>query len=96
MRRFLVAPAVVAAALALAVAGAVAHGDDGDGTSRTSATFAEQALKKYEGGNKAGSAWNMAAVGQTDLGARGFNADVWVHDGLRLRRPLGLRRLGDG
>ena len=81
MRRFLIAPAVVAAALAIAVAGAVAHGDDGDGTLKNERHFAEQALKKYEGGSKAGSARNMAVVGQTDLGARGFNADVWVHDG---------------
>jgi hypothetical protein len=33
------------------------------------------------GGQKSGSAWNMVAVGHNDLGGRGFNADVWVHDG---------------
>ena len=41
----------------------------------------EQANKTYEGGLKAGSAWNMAAVGHDDLGGRGFNGDVWVHRG---------------
>jgi hypothetical protein len=28
-----------------------------------------------------GVAWNMIAVGHNDLGGRGFNADVFVHDG---------------
>ncbi len=32
-------------------------------------------------GSNAGAAWNMAVVGHTDLGGRGFNADVWVHAG---------------
>ena len=41
----------------------------------------EKANTSYEDGAKAGSAWNMAAVGHDDLGGRGFNADVWVHDG---------------
>jgi hypothetical protein len=33
-----------------------------------------------QGGVKGGSAFNMEVVGQSSLGARGFNADVWVHD----------------
>ena len=33
------------------------------------------------GGSNAGAAWNMTVVGQNDLGGRGFNADVWVHNG---------------
>ncbi len=32
-------------------------------------------------GTKAGSAWNMVAVGHNEIGGRGFNADVWVHKG---------------
>jgi choice-of-anchor B domain-containing protein len=40
-----------------------------------------QALKTYTGGPKAGSALNMEVVGHDDLGGRGFNADVWVHEG---------------
>jgi hypothetical protein len=80
MGRIWLAPAVAAAGLAIAVGGAVAHGDDGDGDIKDHGHFREQALKDYEGGNKAGSAWNMAAVGHNDLGARGFNGDVWVHD----------------
>ena len=33
------------------------------------------------GGWNAGQALNMEVVGQSDLGGRGFNADVWVHNG---------------
>lgn len=33
------------------------------------------------GNPKAGSAWNMVAVGQTSLNDRGFNGDVWFHEG---------------
>src|SRR5918994_510835 len=80
MRRYLLVPAAVTAALTIAVAGAVAHGDDGDGDIKDHQHFREQALKEFEGGNKAGSSLNMAAVGHTDLGARSFNADVWVHE----------------
>ncbi len=32
-------------------------------------------------GQKEGAALNMEVVGHTDLGNRGFNADVWFHDG---------------
>jgi hypothetical protein len=81
MRRIWLAPAVAAAGLAIAVGGAVAHGDDGDGALKDERHFKAQAQKEYEGGNKSGSAWNMVAVGHTDLDARGFNADVWQHEG---------------
>lgn len=43
--------------------------------------FLEQSKKTFEGGSKGGSALNMVAVGHNDLGGRGFNADVWVHEG---------------
>ena len=42
----------------------------------------EQSTKTYSGGNKGGSALNIDVVGQHDLGGRGFNGDVWVHDGV--------------
>ncbi|HET7856113.1 MAG TPA: hypothetical protein VFL41_06615 [Gaiellaceae bacterium] len=41
--------------------------------------FYEQSQKTFEGGSKAGSAWNMEVVGHNNLGIRGFNADVWKH-----------------
>ncbi len=45
-------------------------------------TLSFASLAMAAGGQKAGSAWNMAVVGQNDLGGRGFNGDVWVHDGV--------------
>jgi len=53
MRRIWFAPAVAAAALTIAVAGAVAHGDDGDGDIKDHQHFREQALKVYEGATRA-------------------------------------------
>ena len=32
------------------------------------------------GGSNAGEAFNIEVVGHNDLGGRGFNADVWVHN----------------
>ena len=81
MKRVIAALGLVAAALTFAVVGAFAHTEDGDGTLKDERHFKEQALKEYEGGNKGGAAWNMVAVGHIDLAARGFNADVWQHEG---------------
>ena len=53
-------------ALALAVAAAVAATGSALGA---------------QGGVKGGSAWNIEVVGQDDLGGRGFNGDVWTHEG---------------
>ncbi len=43
--------------------------------------FLEQASKTYTGGQKAAQASNMEVVGHSTLGGRGFNGDVWVHEG---------------
>jgi len=42
--------------------------------------FYEQSQKTYDGGSKAGSAWNMEVVGHDNLGIRGFNGDVWKYE----------------
>jgi hypothetical protein len=34
-----------------------------------------------DSGSNAGEAFNIEVVGHNDLGGRGFNADVWVHEG---------------
>lgn len=34
-----------------------------------------------DSGTNAGEAFNMVVVGHNDLGGRGFNADVWIHNG---------------
>ena len=43
--------------------------------------FLQQASKTYTGGQKAAQALNMEVVGHSTLGGRGFNGDVWVHEG---------------
>jgi hypothetical protein len=43
--------------------------------------FLRQMNKTYTGGQKAARAMNMEVVGQNNLGGRGFNADVWFHEG---------------
>ena len=80
MRKVSIALGLVAVALAI-TAVAYAHGGDGDGLLKDQQHFKEQLQKEYTGGAKAGSAWNMVAVGHDTLGGRGFNADVWAHEG---------------
>lgn len=72
---------VLVAAMTLAGFAAAGSGDDSAGLLKDELHFRDQALKDYTGGNKAGSAVNMTVVGHDDLGARGFNADVWTHKG---------------
>lgn len=67
------------AALATGAAAALAAG--GDDLLKDERHFLEQAGKTYTGGQKAIQLSNMRVVGHEDLGGRGFNADVWVHEG---------------
>jgi len=73
----LIAGVFVVAGLVVAV-GAAASKDE---VLKDSQHFLEQSQKTFEGGARAGSALNIEVVGHTDLGGRGFNADVWYHDG---------------
>jgi hypothetical protein len=68
-------------AVALAVAGAALTAPKKDDLLKDEKRFYEQLQKTYTGGPKAGSAKNMAVVGQNNLEGRGFNGDVWAHEG---------------
>ncbi|MBA3413123.1 MAG: hypothetical protein H0T09_05470, partial [Actinobacteria bacterium] len=68
----------IAAAFVFAAAGSTAG--TGDELLKDEQHFLEQSNKSYDGGAEAGSARNMALVGHNDLGGRGFNGDVWVHE----------------
>src|SRR5688572_5960707 len=62
--------AVLTAALLVALAGtAVAH----QSQLGAKTEYADQS-------QKSGSARNMRLIGHADLGMRGYNADVWVHE----------------
>jgi len=69
------------AAILLSVGAVSAIAKAGDELLKDERHFLEQSAKVYTGGQKAARAWNMEVVGQTDLGGRGFNADVWEHEG---------------
>ena len=80
MRRIGIGGVLVAAMLALATSAATAPSNDSE-LLKDERHFLEQSNKTYTGGKKAAQVRNMEVVGQNDLGARGFNADVWVHEG---------------
>jgi hypothetical protein len=69
------------AAVLVVVAAAAAGGEKGGDGIKEHARIGVLAETQYKGGVKAGSARNMEAVAHVDLGARGFNADVWTHKG---------------
>jgi len=75
--RKLVSALGIAVAFVFAAAGSTANGDE---LLKDEKHFLEQSNKTYAGGAKSGSALNMAPVGHNDLGGRGFNGDVWVHE----------------
>jgi hypothetical protein len=80
MRRVTAALGLLVAAFTLATVAAAAPSNE-DELLKDEKHFLEQSNKTYEGGAKAGSALNMEVVAHNDLGGRGFNADVWAHEG---------------
>ena len=79
MRTALIGASAIAALLLTAGLGS-AGGSESD-LLKDELHFYEQSQKTYTGGEKAGSASNMEVVGHNDLDARGFNGDVWQHEG---------------
>jgi hypothetical protein len=69
-----------AAAIALVFAAVGSTAASRDDLLKDEKHFYEQSQKTYDGGSKAGSAWNMELVGHNNLDVRGFNADVWKHE----------------
>jgi hypothetical protein len=82
MRKLWTAAALaIAAVLVIAGAAFTAPSND-DELLKDEKHFLEQSKKTYTGGKKdAQMSPNMRVVGHTDLGGRGFNADVWEHEG---------------
>ena len=72
----------IAAVAAIVLGGtALAAPKNGDELLKDEVHRLEQAKKSFSGGNKGGSAVNIEVVGQNALGGRGFNGDVWTHEG---------------
>lgn len=80
MRRIGIGAALLAALLVFATTAATAPSND-DELLKDELHFLQQSKKTYNGGQKAAQMRNMEVVGQNNLGGRGFNADVWLHDG---------------
>lgn len=81
MRRSLIALAV--GILTIATSGITLAGPDKNSLELfpNERRILSNSQKTYNGGTKAGSAWNMVVVGHESIGDRGFNGDVWVHAG---------------
>jgi hypothetical protein len=69
----------IAAAAALVSTAVALGGASYDDLLKDEKHFYEQSQKTYDGGSKAGSAWNIEVVGHNNLNVRGFNADVWKY-----------------
>jgi hypothetical protein len=67
-------------ALTFAAVAATAPSND-DELLKDEKHFLEQSKTTNDNGNRGGSALNMEVVGHNDLNGRGFNADVWTHEG---------------
>ena len=80
MRTIGIGAVLVAAVLILATSAATAPSNE-DELLKDEQHFLQQSKKTYTGGKKAARVKNMEVVGQNALGGRGFNADVWVHEG---------------
>jgi hypothetical protein len=82
MRKVWTAAALVIATV-LVIAGAAFTAPSNDNELlKDEQHFLQQSKKTFTGGEKAAQmSANMRVVGHTDLGGRGFNADVWEHEG---------------
>lgn len=81
MRRMAAGLAAGAATLLVAAGVALTAPSGSDELLKDEQHFLQQSRKTYTGGQKGLQARNMTLVGHDDLGGRGFNADVTVHDG---------------
>jgi hypothetical protein len=79
MMRARVGLGLAAALLAVGVATAVAAPQNE--LLKDERHFLEQSSKTFTAGQKAAQLSNMEVVGHSTLGERGFNGDVWVHEG---------------
>jgi hypothetical protein len=80
MRTLGIGSGLLASLVLFATASAAAPAND-DELLKDETHFLVQSKATYTGGQKAAQAWNMEVVGHTDLEGRGFNADVWFHEG---------------
>ena len=81
MRRVGLAATLAALIVLVSASAALAPPTNNDELLKDELRRLQQSQTLFEGGQKAWSAVNMEVVGHHDLGGRGFNADVWAHEG---------------
>jgi hypothetical protein len=82
MRKLFAAAALALAAVFVLAGAAFTAPATEDELLKDELHFLQQSKKTFTGGQKAAQmSENMEVVGHTDLGGRGFNADVWFHEG---------------
>jgi hypothetical protein len=81
MRRLSLAATLAAVLVLLSASAALAPPTNNDELLKDEQHRLQQSQTLYQGGQKAAQAFNMEVVGHHDLGGRGFNADVWAHEG---------------
>lgn len=81
MRRFALATALAAVTVLVTATAALAPPKNEDELLKDELHRLEQSQTQFRGGQKSGSAMNIEVVGHHDIGGRGFNADVWAHEG---------------
>ena len=80
MKKQVIAIALTVTSLGLASVGLTAPSSD-DELLKDERHFVEQSGKTYSGGQKAMQISGMEVVAHEPLGDRGFNGDVWAHEG---------------
>jgi hypothetical protein len=81
MRRVALATALATSFVFLTASVAFAPPTNDDELLKDEQHRLQQSNTQFQGGQKAGEASNMEVVGHHDIGGRGFNADVWAHEG---------------
>jgi hypothetical protein len=81
MRRLTLGTILATVMMVVVATGALSAPKNSDELLKDELHRLEQANTQFKGGQKGGEASGIAVVGQHDLGGRGFNADVWFHDG---------------
>jgi hypothetical protein len=96
MRRLSLAATLAAIIVLLSASAALAPPTNKDELLKDEQRRLQQSQTLYQGGQKAAQAFNMEVVGQHDLGGRGFNADVWAHEGFAYIGHWGLTDWAQG
>jgi len=81
MRRLILGTALGSALVLVVATGALTAPTNDDELLKDEKHRLEQSKTTFSGGQKGGAALNIEVVGQNNIGGRGFNADVWYHDG---------------